>query len=97
MNSLGLHLEAGGYKDSDHPTPLKFYLCQYEPKQPLKCSAAGPTPSTGSASRITPSVVRFDAKTHQRIVFKEVGHPIHDEESIKTIFMAARDAAEGRL
>ena len=97
MNSLNLHLEAGGYKDSDHPTPLKFYLCQYVPKQPLKRSATGLAPSTGSVSRLTPSVVRFDAKTHQSIVFKEVGHPIHDEDSIKTIFKAARDATEGVL
>jgi hypothetical protein len=58
-----------------------------------KRSAPGLAPSTGS---LTSSVVRFDAKTHQRIVFKEVGHPIHDEESITTIFQAARDAAEGQ-
>ena len=70
MNSLNLHLEAGGYKDSDHPTPLKFYLCQYEPRQFLKRPATGLAPSTGTASRLTPSVVLFDAKTHQRIVFK---------------------------
>ena len=97
MNSLGLHLEAGGYKDSDHPTPLKFYLCQYEPKQPLKCSAAGLAHSTRPTSHLSPSVVQFDAKMHQRIVFKEVGCPIHDEESIKTIFKAAQDATEGQL
>ena len=75
MNSLNLHLEAGGYKDSDHPTPLKFYLCQYEPRQPLKRPATGLAPSTGSASRLTPSVVLFDAKTHQRIVLKRLDVP----------------------
>jgi len=37
------------------------------------------------------------AKMHHRIVFKEVGHPIHDEESITTVFKAARDTAEGQL
>jgi len=44
---------------------------------------------------LTPSVAQFDAKAHQRIVLKEVGNPIHDEESITTVFQAARDTAEG--
>ena len=82
-----------GYTDSDHPDPLKFYLCQYQPKAPTKRAAPGLALFTGS--RLTPSVVRFDSKTHQRIVFKEVGHPIHDEKSITTVFQAARDAAGG--
>jgi len=83
-----------GYTDSDHPNALKFYLCQYQPKGPSKRAAPGLAPSTGS--RLTLSVARFDSKTHQRIVFKEVGHPIYDENSITTVFKAARDAAEGQ-
>jgi hypothetical protein len=92
MNDL--NLGPRGHRVSEHAEPLKFYLCQYEPNQFNKRSAPRLAPSTGS--NLTSSMARFDAKTHQRIVFKEVGHPIHDEESITTIFQAARDAAEGQ-
>ncbi|KIM44100.1 hypothetical protein M413DRAFT_25576 [Hebeloma cylindrosporum] len=73
----------------------KFRLTQYKPDEATRARPGLVVPpSTVTASNLTPSVARFAAKTHQRIVFKEVGHPIHAEGSIKTIFQAARDAAE---
>jgi len=91
----GLKLGPRGYEDPDHPNPVQFYLRQRDSNRATQRSGASglaPTP----LSKFTPSVVRFGAKTHQRIVFKEVGHPIHDEKSIKTVFKAVRDAAEGQ-
>jgi len=91
MNDL--NLGPRGYQVSEHAEPLIFYLCQCGPNRFEKRSAPGQAPSTGS--NLTSSVARFDAKAHQRIVLKEVGNPIHDEESITTVFQAARDTAEG--
>jgi len=88
MNDL--KVEPQGY--TDHPTPIQIHLSQHEGKF-LKCSAPDLAPSTGPT--FSPSMVGFDAKFHQRIIVKEVGYPLHDEESITTVFKSARDAAEG--
>ncbi|KAF8585410.1 hypothetical protein K439DRAFT_1047266 [Ramaria rubella] len=77
------------------PEGRKFQLNQQDVTRVFRPSGIGALPSVPSLARVQYTNVRYQHKAHYRIVFKEVGRPIHSLTGQLDIFQALEDATSG--
>lgn len=66
-------------------------------REPTIKTPSSPLSRTSYVDRFPREIVHLDPKTHYRIVFKEVGHALHEEGSLAAAFRAIQGAMVCKL